>query len=163
MIALLILLTYTTFAHGPTPSEPPVAPQPTAPTPLTPAAAVAASYLDALEARDITRADALFVPSATVFETGGDEGGWTAYRDHHLGPELGHVRTFAITRGEPSELASADHSLVVVSWPLEYRVELDDDRVIESRGTMSLAVVEVEGELRIGQLHWSSRRNKRSD
>lgn len=45
-----------------------------------------------------------------------------------------------------------------MAWPIEYRIELKDDRLIESRGTVTFLFVKEGSEYRIRHLHWSSRR-----
>ena len=55
---------------------------------------VSAAYLAAIQARDLDAAGALFTRDSTIFETGGEEGTWQHYRDHHLGPELDAIKTF---------------------------------------------------------------------
>ncbi len=57
---------------------------------------VAAAYLSALEASDLDRAGALFAEDSSVYETGGVEGTWQHYREHHLAPEMALRRRVAI-------------------------------------------------------------------
>lgn len=120
---------------------------------------VAAAYLDALEARDLTAAGALFDVRSSVFESGGDEGDWAHYLAHHLGTEIEAITSFKITRAEPAAETSADGTMAYVTWPIEYRIALTDERVIESRGTTTFVLVRGGGELKIRHLHWSSRPN----
>src|SRR3546814_15245454 len=58
-----------------------------APTPDYQAAtATLAQYKQAIESRDLSGAEALFAPDAQIFESGGIEGNFAHYRDHHLAP-----------------------------------------------------------------------------
>ena len=124
---------------------------------------VATTYLDAMESGDLDAAEALFASQSSVFESGGEEGTWQRYREHHIGPELAEFETFTITRGEPESQTSQDGSMAFVAWPIEYRIQLHDGRTIESHGAVSF-VVELEGaEYRIRHLHWSSRRKPAAD
>ena len=120
---------------------------------------VAAAYLAAIEARDLDAAGVLFAHESTIFETGGVEGTWRHYRDHHLGPEVDGIATFTIdSRKDPEVTASRDETLAVVTWPIEYTISLTDERTIESRGTVTFVLVRDKKTYRIRHLHWSSRR-----
>ena len=75
---------------------------------------VAAAYLAAIEARDLDAAGVLFAHESTIFETGGVEGTWRHYRDHHLGPEVDGIATFTIdSRKDPEVTASRDETLAL--------------------------------------------------
>ncbi len=119
---------------------------------------VAAAYLDAMEAPDLDAAGALFATESSIFETGGVEGDWTHYREHHLAPEVDSIKSFTISRGKPEEERSRDGSMAFVAWPIEYHIALADEREIDSRGTVTFVLLEEEGDLRIRHVHWSSRR-----
>ncbi len=119
---------------------------------------VAGRYLDAMESLDLDAAGKLFSATSSVFESGGREGAWAAYREHHLGPENGEIEAFKISRGEPETGASKDGSMAFVAWPIEYRIDLRDGKVVESRGTATFLLVKEKSEYRIRHLHWSSRR-----
>src|SRR3546814_13936664 len=56
--------------------------------------AVLSSYKVALEALDLTGVERLFATDNQVVESGKVEGGYADYRDHHIGPELGHFASF---------------------------------------------------------------------
>lgn len=124
---------------------------------------VAEAYLAAMESRDLETAGALFSQASSIFESGGQEGDWQHYVEHHIGPELGEIETFVITRGEPEVQASRDQTMVFVALPIEYRIVLRDQRVIESTGTVTFVMVGEDRGLRIRHLHWSSRRKKPAD
>ena len=118
----------------------------------------AAAYLSAMEDSDLDAAALLFAEDSSIFETGGVEGTWQNYRDHHIGPEIEAIDSFVISRGEPDEDKSLDGSMAFVAWPIEYRIELADDRVIESRGTVTFVLEGHRDRYKIRHLHWSSRR-----
>lgn len=121
-------------------------------------AEVAGRYLDAMASSDLDAAGKLFSVTSSVFESGGREGTWAVYREHHLGPETGEIRSFKINRGEPETGASNDSSMAFVAWPIEYRIDLKAGKVVDSRGTVTFLFVKEQGEYRIRHLHWSSRR-----
>lgn len=121
-------------------------------------AEIAARYLDAIESSDLDAAGKLFSATSSVFESGGREGAWATYREHHLGPENGEIKSFKITRGEAEIGASGDGSMAFVAWPIEYRIDLKNGKVVESRGAVTFLLVKEGGDYRIRHLHWSSRR-----
>ena len=124
---------------------------------------VAAAYLDAMESSDLEAAEALFASQSSVFESGGEEGTWQQYREHHIGPELDQIESFTTVRGEPDGQTSQDGSMAFVAWPIEYLIQLSDGRTIESRGTVTFVMVVEDAEHRIRHLHWSSRRKPAAD
>ena len=125
-----------------------------------PARKVAGAYLDAMEARDLEAASRLFASESSVFESGGQEGSWAHYREHHLGPEIGQIESFQVIRGTPEIEYSEDHTMAFVAWPIEYEILLKDERHIESKGTVTFVLTGESGKYRIRHLHWSSRRKK---
>lgn len=95
-----------------------------------------------------------------MFESGGREGDWAIYREHHLGPESSEIKTFKISRGEPETGASKDSTMAFVAWPIEYRIDLNGGKVVESRGTVTFLLVKEMRQYRIRHLHGSSRRKQ---
>ena len=120
---------------------------------------VARSYFEAMDRKDLAAAEALFATSSSIFETGGNEGDWAHYRDHHIGAELDAFARFETSLGEPETDSSTDGTMAFVAWPIDYHIELKDGRKIDSRGTVTFVLVREQGTLRIRHLHWSSRRN----
>ena len=52
------------------------------------------SYKDALQNLTTEGTFELFTKDSEVFESGGVEGSYANYIEHHLGPELGHFKKF---------------------------------------------------------------------
>ena len=126
---------------------------------------VARAYFDATAGRDLSRADALFAKESLIFETGGVEGTWTTYRDHHLAPELAAIRSFDMDLAPPAQVTtkiSADQTLALVAWPIAYKIALSDGRTISSKGAVSFVLERANRRApwRIAHLHWSSRKNR---
>ena len=121
---------------------------------------IAAAYLDAMDTADLDRAESLFAKESSIFEGGGEEGTWKHYREHHIGPELAEFSSFKTTKGKPEEEVSADGSMAMVAWPLEYRIVLKDGKTVESKGTVTFVLVREGDAYRIRHLHWSSRKKK---
>ena len=122
---------------------------------------VAAAYFAAIQESDLSAAGALFARDSSIFETGGVEGTWDHYRDHHLGPEIDGIADFEINLKDPEITESDDATLVVLAWPIEYTISLKDQRTIRSRGTVTFVLGRQGGAYKIRHLHWSSRRMDR--
>jgi hypothetical protein len=120
--------------------------------------AVAEVYFDATTTSDLDAASQLFARQSSVYETGGVEGSWEHYREHHLAPEIDAIKSFKLSKKEPEIMRSDDGSLAFVAWPIEYTIVLEDERVINSKGTVTFLLVREDGQYKIRQLHWSSRR-----
>ena len=56
------------------------------------------SYKDALQNLTTEGTFELFAKDSEVYESGGVEGSYTHYIEHHLGPELGHFKSFVFSR-----------------------------------------------------------------
>ena len=121
---------------------------------------VASAYLDAMDIADLNRAESLFAKESSIFEAGGVEGTWQHYREHHIGPELAEFSSFKTTKGKPEEEVSADGSMAMVAWPIEYRIVLKDGKTVESNGTVTFVLVREDGSYKIRHMHWSSRKKK---
>lgn len=119
---------------------------------------VSRAVLEAMEARDLDAAEALFATTSSVFETGTVEGDWQHYRAHHIGRELDAFHRFEMKLGEPESVPSEDGSMAMVAWPLEYHIELHDGRKIDSVGTITFVLIREEDTFRVRHMHWSSKR-----
>jgi ketosteroid isomerase-like protein len=122
--------------------------------------AVTKSYFEAMDASDLDAAEALFATSSSIFETGGVEGSWSEYRSHHLGPEIDAIKVFSTELGDAEHSSSEDGSMAFVAWPIQYHIELQDGRKIDSNGTVTFVLTHENDDYRIRHLHWSSRRKQ---
>jgi len=55
---------------------------------------VMSQYKNALESLNVAGTLNLFSKNSQVFESGGVEGNYAHYLEHHLGPELGYFNSF---------------------------------------------------------------------
>ena len=121
--------------------------------------AVLDSYKKALEARDLTGVEALFGADNVVLESGKLEGTYADYRDHHIGPELGHFESFQF-----SDYVVKVHVEGPVAWATEtyrYTIHLKDKpEPIERQGVATSVLRKVDGQWRIVSMHNSSRAPK---
>lgn len=144
-----------------TPAEAPQCPEPAASAvPASDPLVVVRRYLDANAAGDLDTAAQLVADESVVFESGGDEGSWAHYREHHLGPEVAMFADFDLRPAQPRVSLSADRTLASVTLPIEYDVELKDGREIESTGTVTFVLRHDNAQYLIEHIHWSSRRRQ---
>lgn len=118
--------------------------------------AVLASYKTALENRDAAPAAKLFVPDSQVFESGGNEGTFAHYLEHHIGPELAEFKEF--TFRDYSVDVHLDPPFALTTETYIYKIVLKaDGRVVERRGVATSVLKKNNGEWKFIQTHTSSR------
>src|SRR3546814_4373256 len=79
-------------------------------------AAALAQYKSAMEKRDLTGVEALFAPDGQIFESGGVEGNFAHYRDHHLGPELKEFKSFTFRNYKISVRSEGDVAIATETY-----------------------------------------------
>ena len=119
------------------------------------AEAVLVAYREALVARDADAMDALFADESFVYENGKDEGSFTHYMEHHLGPELDAITSF--TFGDPTVAVTRMGHLAYGRETYTYRIELTDGRVIDREGVATSVLAHDADGWKIVQYHSSSR------
>ena len=112
-------------------------------------------YRMALEKADMASMDGLFAEDSQIFENGKAEGTFANYLEHHLGPELGHFKSFTFPRYEVELRQMQDVALATESY--HYRIELTDGRVIERDGVATSVLHKRGDDWKILSYHSSSR------
>lgn len=119
------------------------------------AKAVLVAYREAISARDADAMTVLFTGESSVFENGKDEGTFTNYIEHHLGPELDGITSF--TFGEPTVAVTRMGHVAYGRETYTYRIELADGRVIDREGVATSVLHHDADGWKIVQYHSSSR------
>ena len=141
---LLPLLTLTVAAFGATPVD------------ETAVKSVLAAYNHALTSLDATQAKDLFTADSQVFESGGVEGTYAHYLEHHIGPELAEFKEFTF-RDYILEVR-LDPPFALTTESYIYKIVLKaDGKVIEKKGVATSVLKKINGEWKIMQTHTSSR------
>lgn len=149
LIALAFALA---FAALPSPS--PAAEPATADTKAV--EAVLQQYKDALERLDLKGVDALFAARNTVVESGKVEGSYADYLVHHIGPELGHFKSFKFSDYKVDTRIEGDIALTTETY--RYAIVLKDKpEPIERQAVATSALKKVDGRWQILSMHSSSR------
>lgn len=116
---------------------------------------VLADYRSAIERLDARGTERLFAADSAVFENGGVEGTYANYLEHHLGPELGHFRSFRFADHRLD--LWCDGAIAVATETYTYRIERAEGPPIERRGVTTSVLRRSDREWRIVNMHGSSR------
>lgn len=122
--------------------------------------AVLSSYKSAIERLDATGTERLFAPDAQIFETGGSEGSYANYLAHHLGPELGHFRSFRFHDYRVAVRFEGPVALATETY--RYTIEPKTGAPIERLGVATSILRQVAGRWQILSMHNSSRKPRGS-
>lgn len=128
-------------------------------TPEEDVKAVLAQYKTALEARDLTGVEALFAEPNEVIENGKVEGTYADYRDHHIGPELAHIESFAFT--DYVVRVRFEGPVALSTETYRYTIRLKDTaEPIVRQGVATSVLTRADGHWKIASHHSSSRAPK---
>lgn len=116
---------------------------------------VLGDYRGAIERLDARGTERLFAAESAVFENGGVEGTYANYLAHHLGPELGHFRSFRFSNHQLD--LWCESNLAVATETYSYRIERAEGDPIERRGVTTSVLRRTAEGWRIVNMHGSSR------
>ena len=121
------------------------------------------SYKDALQSLTTEGTFELFAKDSEVFESGGIEGTYANYIEHHLGPELGHFKKFEFSDYEID--AEVDLPYAFTTETYIYTIVLNPDekgesRTIKKKGVATSILKKMDGKWKIIKTHSSSRNTK---
>lgn len=117
---------------------------------------VLAAYNLALTTLDASKAKDLFTPDSAVFESGGVEGSYAHYLEHHIGPELAEFKEFSFR--EYTVEVRLELPLALTTESYIYRIVLKEDgKIIEKRAVTTSVLKKINGDWKIVQTHTSSR------
>ena len=121
------------------------------------------TYKDALQSLTTEGTFELFTEDSKVFESGGVEGSYAHYIEHHLGPELGHFKKFEFSDYEID--AEVDLPYAFTTETYIYTIVLNPDekgesRTIKKKGVATSILKKIDGKWQIVKTHSSSRNTK---
>lgn len=117
---------------------------------------VLGAYNQALTSLDAAKAQDLFTADSAVFESGGVEGTFAHYLEHHIGPELAEFKEFSFR--EYTVEVRLELPLALTTESYIYRIVLKaDGKVIEKRAVTTSVLKKLNGDWKIVQTHTSSR------
>lgn len=121
------------------------------------------SYKDALQNLTTDGTFELFVKDSEVFESGGIEGTYANYIEHHLGPELGHFKKFEFSDYEIDVQLDAPYAFTTETYIYTIVLNPDDkgnSRTIKKKGVATSILKKIDGKWKIIKTHSSSRNTK---
>ena len=102
----------------------------------------------------------LFTEDATVFEQGKVEGTYTDYINGHLGPELGHFKSFTFSDYQIDVTVNLPFAYTTESYLYTIVLKGDEakgtkERTVESKGVATSVLEKIDGEWKIIHSHTS--------
>ena len=122
--------------------------------------AVLQSYKDTLQNLTTEGTFELFTEDSKVFESGGVEGSYAHYIEHHLGPELGHFKSFTYTDYEVSVQVDLPYAFSTETYIYTIVLNPNDkgeSRTIRKKGVATSILKKIDGNWKIMKTHTSSR------
>ena len=121
------------------------------------------SYKDALQNLTTKGTFELFAKNSEIYESGGIEGTYEHYIEHHLGPELGHFKSFTFSNYEIDVKVDAPYAFTTETYV--YTIVLNPDekgksRTIKKKGVATSILKKMDDEWKIIKTHSSSRNKK---
>jgi ketosteroid isomerase-like protein len=117
-------------------------------------------YKDAIQNLTTEGTFELFTENATVFEQGKVEGTYKDYIDHHLGPELGHFKSFTFSNYAIDVTVSLPYAFTTENYLYTIVLKGDEakgtkERTIESKGVATSILKKIDGQWKIIHSHTS--------
>lgn len=118
------------------------------------------AYKDAIQNLTTKGTFELFTPDATVFEQGKVEGTYKDYIDGHLGPELGHFKSFTFSDYDININVNLPYAYTTESYLYTIVLKGDEvkgtkERTIESKGVATSVLKKIDGDWKIIHSHTS--------
>ena len=120
-------------------------------------------YKDALQSLTTEGTFELFIEDSKVFESGGVEGSYAHYIEHHLGTELGHFKSFTFSDYEIDVQVDGIYAFTTETYIYTIVLNPDDkgnSRTIKKKGVATSILKKVDGDWKIIKTHSSSRNIK---
>ncbi|SDR67689.1 SnoaL-like domain-containing protein [Gillisia sp. Hel1_33_143] len=121
------------------------------------------NYKDAIQNLKTEGTFNLFTEDSQVFESGGVEGSYANYIEHHLGPELGHFKKFEFSDYEIDVQVDAPYAFTTEIYIYTIVLKADekgDSRTIKKKGVATSILKKMDGKWKIIKTHTSSRNTK---
>ena len=114
-------------------------------------------YKDAVEKLDVTGTEKLFTVDSKIFESGGSEGNYAHYLEHHLGPEFKEFKSFKYNDYNVDVKVDGNYAFATETYSYIIVVTKDNAEV-KRKGVSTSVLKKVNGSWRIMISHNSSRK-----
>ena len=121
------------------------------------------TYKDAIQNLTTKGTFDLFAEDSNVFESGGVEGTYAHYIEHHLGPELGHFKSFTFSDYEIDAQVDGNYAFTTETYVYTIILKPNDkgeSRTIAKKGVATSILKKMDGKWKIIKTHTSSRNKK---
>ncbi len=123
------------------------------------------AYKDAIQNLTTEGTFELFTQNATIFEQGKVEGTYKDYIDHHLGPELGHFKSFTFSNYKIDVTVNLPYAFTTENYLYTIvlkgnKAKATKERTIESKGVATSVLEKIDGEWKIIHSHTSFKKIK---
>lgn len=120
------------------------------------------SYKDAIQNLTSEGTLELFTKEATVFESGGSEGTYANYLEHHLGPELSHFNSFIFSDYTIGVEVNMPYAFTTETYIYTIDLKANEERgtearIIKKKGVATSDLKKIDGKWKITKTHSSSR------
>ena len=128
--------------------------------------AVMKSYKDAFENLTTEGTMSLFIENSKVYESGGVEGTYANYIEHHIGPELSHFNSFKFSDYTIDVEVDLPYAFTTETYiyTLDIKANPEKEReafVLSKKGVATSILKKIDGDWKIIKTHSSSRNVKK--
>jgi len=114
-------------------------------------------YNDAVGKLDVTGTEKLFTPDSKIYESGGSEGNYANYLEHHLTPELKEFKSFTFSDYKVEVQVDGDYAFTTEVYNYTIIVSKDGTEV-KRKGVATSVLKKVKDQWMIMISHNSSRK-----
>jgi ketosteroid isomerase-like protein len=114
-------------------------------------------YKDAVEKLDVTGTEKLFTTDSKIFESGGSEGNYAHYLEHHLVPEFKEFKSFKYNDYKVDVTVDGNYAFATETYTYVIVVAKDNAEV-KRKGVSTSVLKKIKGEWKIMVSHNSSRK-----
>ncbi len=118
------------------------------------------AYKAALENLNVEGTEKYFTSNSEILETGKVEGSYQDYIAHHIGPELGHFKSFTYNNYKVNVIVDGDYAFGTETY-IYVIVLKEGEKVIERQGAATSVLHKEGGVWKIMKSHNSSRAAKK--
>lgn len=114
-------------------------------------------YNSTVEKLDASGTEKLFTADSKIFESGGSEGSYVHYMEHHLTPELKEFKSFTFSNYKVEVTIDGNYAFATESY--NYTIIVAKDNIeVKRKGVATSVLKKIKGEWKIMINHNSSRK-----
>ncbi|MCF6240907.1 MAG: nuclear transport factor 2 family protein [Bacteroidales bacterium] len=123
------------------------------------------AYKDTIQNLSTAGLTELFTKDSEVFESGGVEGSFEHYLEHHLAPELNFFESFKFTDYKIDVKIDSPYAFTTETYVYHIKIKPDEEKNIEAKtisrkGVATSVLKKIDGKWKILKTHTSARNTK---